>query len=507
MQNCSSGQWAWEFGWFFSPARMAMSINSDANVPQQEPCERCRKLDIIGLLHKEMPWNTLTNLDRAAHEGDNLIRSIGQTGTIEFRSTCAVCQCLFALTPNPSSLTQDILIVPHWTMGRVVGENENEMSMEEKRRYAKCLLVMLRPSSQSMPFSWAMHRGDALCILEDDMTNDSGTMGGRVVSPHSLNTPLIEEWLTTCWRLHGPDCKPQYSDGLQDIRLIDILSRKVVAHPPYPCEYVALSYVWGPEEQQSFQLGDSLGRLPQTIEDALTCAQILKKRYLWVDAVCIDQFDPEDKKTQIGLMWNIYRGAWITIIALSGDSASSGLARFGTRSSFPQIKCSIDGRRLVGLMPTLTQQIWVSPWGKRAWTLQEALLSPRSLYLSDHQLYFECNAMQCCESLDPTRSWAHNLDCNSNPEDEERLGWVKVQNGPGCLKNPLNSPSHRLSHWGAKVTLYCYRFMTKQEDALNAFSGVLQRLEIMYESGFFWGLPNHMSPIPNDGKDSLAGPG
>ena len=314
-------------------------------------------------------------------------------------------------------------------------------------------------------------------------------MGGRVITPRSLNTSLVEEWLNTCWRLHGPDCKPQYTDELRHIRLIDVFDRRVVSHPPHQCEYVALSYVWGGVEQQSFQLGSSLERLPKTIEDAMTCAHILKKRYFWVDAVCTNQFDERDKKMQIDLMWSIYRGAWITIIALSGESADSGLARLGSRPSFPQIKCSIDGKRLVGLMPTLTQQIWVSPWGRRAWTLQEALLSPRSLYLSDHQLYFECNAMQCFESLDQNTSWAHNLDCDSNLDNDGRLTWVKSQNGPGCLKNPLDSPSHRLVHWGAKVTLYCYRSMTKEVDALSAFKGVLQRLETMYDGGFFGGLP------------------
>ena len=44
-------------------------------------------------------------------------------------------------------------------------------------------------------------------------------------------------------------------------------------------------------------------------------------------------------------------------------------------------------------------------------------------------------------------------------------------------------------HWGHKVTRYSYRRMTKDEDALNAFSGILQLLETDYEDGFFWGLP------------------
>lgn len=489
MQGCPSGVQEWEFGWFFSPSRMAFNCDSTPESSPQDICKRCRDLDIIGLLHKNMPWNSLTELDQAFRDGHELIRSIGKTGSVKFKTTCRLCRCLFAMMPSPSSLTQEVLVLPHWTMGRLVGENENGMGAEEKRRYAKCLLVVLKPSSLSLPFSWGMHRGDALCIDEEDRTEEAGEMGGRIITSDSLNTGLIEDWLNTCWRLHGSDCKPQYSDGLQSIRLIDVDRRIVVAHPSYPCDYVALSYVWGPEEQESFQIGSLVSRLPQTIEDAMSCTRILGKRYLWVDAVCIDQFDKEDKKTQINLMWSIYSGAWITIIALSGESASSGVARLGSRPSYPQLNCSIEGKRLVGLMPTLTQQIWVSPWGRRAWTLQEALLSPRSLYLSDHQLYFECNAMQCCESLDQTSSWAHNLDCNSGTGDVDRWAWVKSQNGPGCLKNPLDSPAERLRHWGAKVILYCFRVMTKQEDALNAFDGILQRLESMYGSGFFWGLP------------------
>src|ERR1700677_2024469 len=43
--------------------------------------------------------------------------------------------------------------------------------------------------------------------------------------------------------------------------------------------------------------------------------------------------------------------------------------------------------------------------------------------------------------------------------------------------------------WGAKDTLYCYRSMIKDEDALNALTGVLQQLETMHDTGFFWGLP------------------
>ena len=118
-------------------------------------------------------------------------------------------------------------------------------------------------------------------------------------------------------------------------------------------------------------------------------------------------------------------------------------------------------------MPTLSQQIWRAPWGKRAWTLQEGLLSPRCLYISDHQLYFECNGMQCCESLNDTRSWAHHLRLESSPAQG---GWLASKVGDGCLRTPIDNPSHRMERYGSKLTLYSYRSMTKDTDGLTAFS-------------------------------------
>ena len=395
------------------------------------------------------------------------------------------------MTPNPSSPTQEIFILPDWTMNRLVGADFPDMYTQEKRQYAKCLLVVLKPSSFYPMLSVLAHHGDALCIMEGDDADYATTLGGRLVEISSLNTGVIEEWLSTCLRLHGPHCSPVCNVDLEGIRLIDVLEpRKIIDYPGKGCEYVALSYVWGGVAQESFRLGSTLGRLPQTIEDAIACVRILGKRYLWVDSVCIDQSDEEEKRDQIGRMGSVYRGAYITLIALSCTSADTGLPRFASNMPFcPQLSCRIGGKRLVSLMPTLFHQIWMSCWGSRAWTYQEALLSPRCLYLSDRQLYFQCNAMQCCESLDQTRSWAHNLTCDSYPTQQEWLSWVTEQNGPGCFINLLDSPSQRLKHWGNNVQCYSYRTMTKAEDALNGFSGVLQRLETMYEDGFFWGLP------------------
>ena len=489
VNECPFSTWPKEHEWFFSLTRRRMRFRDVSSSSQQELCSRCQDLDVIGLLHEEIPWKSSFDLNQAAAKGSNLFRSLGTTGSIQFKHDCPLCCCLFAMTPNPSSPAQEILVFSDWTMNRLSGDGGTDIDTKEKLRYAKCLLIALRPCQARAAFSIAAHSGDALCIMEGDDADYATTLGGRLIESSSLNTGLIEEWLSTCLRLHGRNCTPVYTEDLQGIRLIDVLEpRKVINYPYIGCEYVALSYVWGGVAQKSFRQGSTLSKLPQTIEDAMACVRSLGKRYLWVDSVCIDQLDGKEKRDQIGRMSSIYRGAYITLIALSCCSAETGLPRFASRMPLcSQLRCRIGEKRLVGLMPTLAGH--TSFWGSRAWTLQEALLSPRCLYLSDYQLYFECNVMQCCESLDQTKSWAHNLACDSDPSQQGSVSWMIAQHGHGYLKNEIGPSSERFMYWGCMVEVYSRRKMSKAEDALNAFSGVLQCLETKYEDGFFWGLP------------------
>jgi hypothetical protein len=71
--------------------------------------------------------------------------------------------------------------------------------------------------------------------------------------------------------------------------------------------YIALSYVWGQVSQGGVPVNTELGSLPQTIEDAISVTKSLGKRYLWVDALCIDQRDGEHKMGQIRVMDQIYQ--------------------------------------------------------------------------------------------------------------------------------------------------------------------------------------------------------
>ncbi|KAK3391153.1 heterokaryon incompatibility protein-domain-containing protein [Podospora didyma] len=495
VSQCKRGAWQPELSWAFSEERKSMALGSvSTGTDGSVVCSRCESLDLIGLLQSRPPWNSQSELAEALDEEttestNGSIRSLGKTGSVSFWADCDVCRCLFAITPNPSSEEQEVLLLPDWTICRVAGELGAKADAPEKRDYATCLLSVLRPSSISLPTSVVSHRGDALCLVESDLTQQR-TLGGRQIHPHhEMNAGTVLGWIRSCAERHDESCAPVPTRELDAVRLIDVESRQVVRYPGPDCEYVALSYVWGNVTQDRYKLGDRLKELPRTLEDALAFTKRLGRRYLWADSVCIDQSDDDDKADQINRMWSIYRAAYVTVIALSGTSAHSGLSRFSRPDCYPQLRCRIEGKTLVSLMPTLSQQIWVTPWGRRAWTFQEGLLSPRCLYISDHQIYFDCSSMQCCESLDESRSWAHSLTPSSNPTEEGFVTWMLRQAGAGALRIPLDWPSRRLEHWGEKLNLYSYRTMRYAEDAIRAFAGVLQRLETIYPRGFFWGLP------------------
>jgi hypothetical protein len=484
VENCPSEGWAGELQWFFSPARRHIEHDTDKAM-----CSRCESLDLIRFFETRPPWTTQLDFRSDFDQKKDFIRKLGKTGSVQFRADCSICRCLFAITPHPSSLDQEIILVPDWTISRVSGElGAVTMESPEKQQYATCLLSVLKPSSSSLSTRVIAHRGDALCLAEEDVGLER-TLGGRRINSLDINVKLILAWVDACMKRHDEFCMPVQTKELEEIRLIDTQTRKVVKYPGSDCEYVALSYVWGDVTQGHYKLGDTIRTLPRTLEDALSFTKKLGKRYIWIDSVCIDQSDDQDKANQIGRMWSIYRGAWITIIALSGNSADAGFSRFSREEYYPQLTCHIKGKTVVSLMPTLSQQIWVSPWGGRAWTLQEGLLSPRCLYVSDHQVYFDCSSMQCCESLEDSRSWAHGLSPASNPTEEGFVTWMLRQAGAGALRIPLDWPSRRLEHWGEKLNLYSYRNMKFTEDAIRAFAGVLQRLETIYPKGFFWGLP------------------
>ncbi|KAK3938321.1 heterokaryon incompatibility protein-domain-containing protein [Diplogelasinospora grovesii] len=83
-------------------------------------------------------------------------------------------------------------------------------------------------------------------------------------------------------------------------------------------EYLAVSYIWGSSDMVcDLEISEDDGSRAGNIPITKSCQYVLfslapggnEARYVWIDAVCINQEDPTEKETQIPLMGDIYRGA------------------------------------------------------------------------------------------------------------------------------------------------------------------------------------------------------
>lgn len=93
--------------------------------------------------------------------------------------------------------------------------------------------------------------------------------------------------------------------------------------------YKALSYAWGALASPRYPIlvdGDAV-MVTQNLHEALELFQTLPRiPTLWIDAVCINQADDGEKRTQVPLMHRIYGEAEETLIWLgpAADQSTEG---------------------------------------------------------------------------------------------------------------------------------------------------------------------------------------
>jgi hypothetical protein len=308
-------------------------------------------------------------------------------------------------------------------------------------------------------------------------------------------------------------------------------------------KYFALSYVWGVVDMSPTLLGNYKSRcqknglpqqFPNTIADAITLVRALDERYLWVDALCIVQDDPEHKERDIAQMDVIYSRAFATVVALHGADADAGLPgmRPGTRSPQqvetlvidvgsedldyspdtetkirnPNCFCTVpllhrrtksaQGREKVTLHLVATPRplnlvLGTSCWDTRGWTFQERLLSRRCLYFSDRYVYFQCGRWR--------DSVLSECGINSTPRSKQRANSALE----ASLDNPLTDlyhdgltgldPEQSLAKTFATyvrlVEKYTARKLSYEADIINAFMGTFAALNELFQSDILCGLP------------------
>lgn len=316
--------------------------------------------------------------------------------------------------------------------------------------------------------------GYLICQQRDEIQHRGQVFFPRIVSPQ-FDPGIVKEWLTACQKYHWCTSQPWgRSEKVPDVNFIDCEARSIISGSSFPSipRFVALSYVWGAkttnkpaEEVSGVKSNGQLPKvLPAVIEDAIKVTQALGFRYIWVDKYCIDQSDNAEKHRQIFHMDCVYSNAALTIIAAAGNDEETGLPGVSTHRPSRQISIQTKSLHIVSTLPHPQQQIVESRWATRAWTYQEAILSPRRLVFTADQLYFECDHMHCYESL------GVSFDLLYRSRVAACRDFVKPR-----LFGLENFAGEVLYVECAEA--YARRSLTYDDDALSAFFGVVRRLE------------------------------
>lgn len=218
--------------------------------------------------------------------------------------------------------------------------------------------------------------------------------------------------------------------------------------------------------------------IPNTIRDALGFVEMLGERFLWVDSLCIVQDDIVFKDTEIRNMSAIFANASLTIVAADSSDANSGL--FGIRGHSRPRDCKqivfdlcLGSKTALQQWPQSSGRPWCV-WSTRGWTFQEWLFSERRIFFESNCIRWECSKKIYFEDVvDKTDGFP------SFPRGEESM----------TTQNPILSRFPNLYGLGVCLRHYNNRNLTYPEDALNAFTGVMQALCLVFDGGFLSGLP------------------
>jgi hypothetical protein len=336
--------------------------------------------------------------------------------------------------------------------------------------------------------------------------------GGSLSSAESCYG-RIKDWLTSCSSSHTLCAKKSSfipprlihvgSDGQKDPYLVDT-SASDFPESSRSRRYVALSYCWGKagnftttsatlkERKQRIPFegvsedGDSL---PQSIKDAIAITRRLGWRYLWVDALCIIQGSNEeaiaDWQNQSGMMGEIYGNASVTIAAARASDVHGGICherysidpvvvrddghvvrRIGQTTSIPRGP-SVPAERVYLstppiFVPVARGSIFDEPLCKRAWALQERILSRRVITYGTDEITWQCRTCVETETGSPSPETTRSL----NYFEPNTLGFI----------------------WPRIVTQYSHFATTRSTDKLPALSGLVRTIQSEHKCTYIAGL-------------------
>ncbi|KAK3374788.1 hypothetical protein B0H63DRAFT_502898 [Podospora didyma] len=277
-----------------------------------------------------------------------------------------------------------------------------------------------------------------------------------------LDFRRLRGWMATCKRTHvecilkGAGAFEEVLPVLDVLRLIDVENMCLVETRDV-VPYIALSYVWGSvtsgfwlttRNKTSMMRQGILSSpeyspgLPPTICDAIILVKELRRKFLWVDSLCLIQNDEED----------LQNGIDITIVR------------------------EVQEDLWMGVYASVAQLLKNSAYETRAWTFREHVISRRILYFVEDKVFFQCREsirLETCEDH-PNAQFSHTHDfLSSAPPLGARMDFP-------------------ILNYGSLLSSYTRRALTEQSDILRAMAGInrrIRRISLRFGYRMLEGIP------------------
>ena len=360
---------------------------------------------------------------------------------------------------------------------------------------------------------------DLSCIVLSRPGEQCSLIGSAVDSHtgSTYNMDLMKTWLQACQETHWL-CKLEGSSKTPPplpTRVIEIDidgQSRITETGGIQAEYITLSYCWGEGKKllckkesglyeqfkQRLPVDDSM---PKTFKDALQVTRSLGYRYLWIDALCIVQDDPEDVAKEMARMGDIYRQSLLTIFAANGPNTNAGL--FAQRDARSHKPCNIQmtmkqGSNRLNLPVSIKppSQDRRSALQTRGWVLQEEVLSGSSLAFGPHTVNWSCVTSRaaedtpCMYALDSKSHWKDAGENKSRRHDVEAMR-LMIRRPDIFSKLTPSTFGRQRKHfdiWYDLVANYSHRSLSVSSDKLLAVGGLASLMQKNYNLTYAAGL-------------------
>lgn len=230
--------------------------------------------------------------------------------------------------------------------------------------------------------------------------------------------------------------------------------------------YEAISYTWGIEEaNHPIYIDSKLFRIRANLMSALQQFRSKQKaRTLWVDAICINQADPEERSQQVQLMRRIYEQASQVLVWLGVGSGEERIMRYiGPFAYFYLLRSLIKAQFKGVWQPKyiVLAQLLSNPWFSRVWVVQEIAANKRALL--------------CCGPF--SMEWPKFIEGLEFVIEVLGLGAIGITRDPADMKAKDKATAENIFKTTASIISTASKALSMEEFRVSKSNGYYVRLE------------------------------